>query len=184
LPAVAPVRAKSRLFRQTKDETHVPARKEETAMSIRRTKCLLHLFLFLVLPFAATGRENPDASRLLLPEDLNWLSSPALHGLQTSVLIGNPAEKGAYVQRIKLPPHVRLEPHWHPNRSRMVTVLQGTFSYAYGETFDASKLKVLPPGSFFTEPAGIAHYAMTGNDEVVLELHATGPDGTVYLQKP
>ena len=64
----------------------------------------------------------------------------------------------------------------------MVTVLSGTFYYAYGDKFDESKLKELPPGSFFTEPSGMSHYAMTKNQEVILQLNAIGPDGTSYVK--
>ncbi len=41
----------------------------------------------------------------------------------------------------------------HPD-SRFVTVLSGTFFVAFGNTFDATKLKALPAGGIYTEPTG------------------------------
>jgi len=64
----------------------------------------------------------------------------------------------------------------------MVTVLSGTLYYAYGDKFDESKLKALPPGSFFTEPKDMPHYAMTKDEVVILQLNAIGPAGTKYVE--
>jgi quercetin dioxygenase-like cupin family protein len=112
-----------------------------------------------------------------LPDDLHWSTNPKLHGLQTVVLAGDPNVPEPYAQRIKLPPNYRLEPHSHSNDSRMVTVLSGTFYFAYGETFDETKLRAFGPGGFFTEPKGVSHFAVT-KEEVILQLNAVGPDGT------
>jgi quercetin dioxygenase-like cupin family protein len=136
--------------------------------------------------FFAAGCAPAQATRTvqLLPGDLQWRSSPKLHSLQTATLIGDPARPGPYVQRIKLPPNHRLEPHSHPNSARMVTVLSGTLYFGYGRTFDEAKLRAMTPGSFFTEPANMPHYARTGDQEVVLQLNADGPDGTTYVAQP
>jgi quercetin dioxygenase-like cupin family protein len=80
-----------------------------------------------------------------------------------------------------MPPHFRLPPHWHPNEARTVVVLSGTLYFAFGEKFDESKLKALPAGSFFTEPKNAAHFAMTKEDGVELQLNAVGPTGTTYV---
>ncbi|MCE5278652.1 MAG: cupin domain-containing protein [Planctomycetaceae bacterium] len=144
----------------------------------------LSMFMLFCLVSAGSGCSQPDATGpiQLVPSDLQWKSSPALHSLQTATLMGDPAKPAPYVQRIKLPPNHRLEPHSHPNSARVVTVLSGTLHFAYGETFDETKLRPLPPGSFFTEPANMPHFARTGNEPVVLQLSATGPDGTRYVE--
>ncbi|HLA84383.1 MAG TPA: cupin domain-containing protein [Thermoguttaceae bacterium] len=134
--------------------------------------------------WATTVSVAPPAGAVCrLPAELEWKSNPRVHGLQTAVLAGDPRAAGPYAQRIKFPPHFRLEPHSHPNEARMVTVLSGTLYFAYGTKFDESQLKRLPPGSFFTEPKDVPHYAMTGEKGVVLELHAIGPDGTNYVKE-
>lgn len=117
-----------------------------------------------------------------LPGELQWSSNPTLHGLQTLTLAGDPNAPGPYAERIRLPPSFRLAPHSHPNEARMVTVLSGTLYYANGDIFDETQLKALPAGSFFTEPKDMPHYAMTRDEEVILQLHAIGPAGTTYVE--
>jgi quercetin dioxygenase-like cupin family protein len=117
-----------------------------------------------------------------LPSDLTWSANPAVHGLQTAVLLGDPKGPGVYVERVKMPAKLRLAPHWHLDQTRRVTVLSGTLYFAFGERFDESKLKPLPAGSFFIEPKGAAHYALT-KDEVILQIDAAGPTGTVYVEE-
>jgi quercetin dioxygenase-like cupin family protein len=117
----------------------------------------------------------------LLPGDLTWSAKPAVHGLPTAVLVGDPNKPGIYAERVKMPANIRVAPHAHLDEFRMVTVLSGTLYFAFGETFDESKLKPLPAGSFFIEPKGVAHYAMT-KGEVILQLDAIGPTGTVYVE--
>jgi quercetin dioxygenase-like cupin family protein len=97
------------------------------------------------------------------------------------MLVGNPNAPEPYAERIRLPANTRLVPHSHPNEARMVTVISGTLYYAFGERFDESKLTPLPPGSFFTEPKDMPHYALT-HEEVILQLNAVGPAGTRYVE--
>jgi hypothetical protein len=124
---------------------------------------------------------NPVAPVRVLPEELQWSGNPQQHGLQTAALFGDPRKAEPYAERIRIPAHSRLKPHWHPNAIRMVTVLSGTLYFAFGEEFDEANLKPMPVGTFFTEPKGAAHYAMTKGDDVVLQLDAVGPAGTTYV---
>jgi quercetin dioxygenase-like cupin family protein len=130
-------------------------------------------------PLATTEKDSVPVC--LLPDDIKWNRDPSVHGLETAALLGDPTVAEPYVQRIKFPANHRLPPHSHPNGSRMVTVLSGTLYFAFGEKFDESKLKALPPGTFFVEPKDTPHYALT-KGEVVLELHAVGPAGTKYVE--
>lgn len=140
------------------------------------------LLLFcLALPSPLRGDGRTETPLSLQPQELQWHSNPKLHGLETTVLAGDPSRPEPYAQRIRLQPGTRLEPHFHPNPARMVTVLEGTLFFAIGERFDAARLKAMPPGSFFTEPAGVAHFAVAGDREVVLQLNAIGPDATTYV---
>jgi hypothetical protein len=41
-------------------------------------------------------------------------------------------------------------------------------------------LKKLPVGSFYTEPPGANHFAMTKVEEAVVYVTRTGPAGTAY----
>ena len=74
----------------------------------------------------------------------------------------------------------RIEPHTHPD-SREVTIISGVFATAYGEKFDADKLKILPAGSFYTEPANVPHYIEI-KEETVLQVSGTGPSGRKFIE--
>lgn len=136
--------------------------------------------IFLAWSFGELQKEPVGAVRLF-PVDLKWKSNPDLHGLETTILFGNPDAPELYIQRIKIPADTRLVPHSHPNSMRMVTVLSGTLYFAFGEKFDESKLTALPPGTFFTEPKDLPHYSLA-KEEVILQLNAIGPAGTTYVE--
>jgi hypothetical protein len=42
-------------------------------------------------------------------------------------------------------------------------------------------LKELPAGSFYTEPPGAEHFAMTKGQETIIEITGYGPSATVYV---
>lgn len=128
---------------------------------------------------AATS--GPVAPVRVLPDELQWKGNASQHGLQTAALFGDSRAAEPYAERIKIPAHTRLKPHRHSNAIRMVTVLSGTLFFAFGEKFDEAKLTPMPTGTFFTEPKGAAHFAMTGDEDVVLQLDAIGPGGTTYV---
>jgi quercetin dioxygenase-like cupin family protein len=132
------------------------------------------------------GNTEDNATPLVqrLPGELKWQENPKLHGLQTSILVGDPTKPEPYAERIKIPAHFKLNPHSHSNSSRMVTVLAGTLYHAFGDQFDESKLEVFPPGSFFTEPENRPHYGLTKDEEVILQLNAVGPADIRYVETP
>ncbi|MDT9546977.1 MAG: cupin domain-containing protein [Chlorobium sp.] len=146
-----------------------------------RLRFLLLLFVLSLTVSGCSGEAKSEMGRMILPVELEWVKNEKLHGLETVVLAGDPSTPHPYAQRIRLAPGTRLEPHFHPNTSRMVTVLEGTLYFAYGDSFREQELRAMPPGSFFTEPANAPHYAVAGSQEVVLELHANGVDGTTYV---
>jgi uncharacterized RmlC-like cupin family protein len=76
-------------------------------------------------------------------------------------------------------PNTRIQPHSHPD-DRVATVVSGDWYFGYGKTFDEAGLKQLPPGSFYTEPPGVDHFAMTKATGVVIQISGTGPSGTTY----
>jgi len=141
------------------------------------------VILVCAVIFYFTSADNAKLTVVrLVPGDISWNTDPKLHGLQTAVLVGDPGAPAPYAQRIRIPAGTKLRPHWHPNMARMVTVISGTLYFAYGDKFDEAKLKAMPAGSFFTEPRNMPHYAVTRNEEALLQLNAIGPDGTVYVK--
>jgi len=102
-------------------------------------------------------------------------------GIQTRVLTGDPTRHGLYTIQLNVPPRTRIEAHDHPD-ARVVTVISGSWQFAYGSRFDEKELKALPPGSFYTEPSEKPHYARTGNTEAVIQITGFGPSGARYME--
>lgn len=150
-------------------------------LASRKTVLLATLGISLSAWSFVWAQNEPALPIQVLPTELKWNGDANLHGLQTAPLAGDPKAPAPYAERIRIPAHYRLRPHSHPNEARMVTVISGTLYYAFGDKFDESKLKALPPGSFFTEPKDMPHYAMTKRKEVILQLNAIGPAATKYV---
>jgi len=52
--------------------------------------------------------------------------------------------------------------------------------FGYGQHFDEKFLKTLPQGSVYSEPAGVDHFAQTGDTTVIVEISGYGPTDTRY----
>jgi quercetin dioxygenase-like cupin family protein len=94
-------------------------------------------------------------------------------------LIGDPSKPGPYTIRLKFPAGFKVAPHTHPD-SREVTVLSGTWYTGYGEKVDVANLKELPAGSFYTEPANIAHYVEI-REPTMIQVSGIGPSGRKFV---
>ncbi len=95
------------------------------------------------------------------------------------MLKGDPNESGVYTIMLRVPAHTQIAAHSHRD-DRVATVVSGTWHIGYGDKFDESKLKALPPGSFYTEPPGQNHFAETGDEPVVVQITGFGPSSTEY----
>jgi quercetin dioxygenase-like cupin family protein len=140
--------------------------------------------MVLVLGGVALAQTAAPAVVALTPAEMKWQSQGGLAapGMEQLNLVGDPAKPGPYTLRIKFPKGFRIEPHTHPD-SREVTILSGTFATGYGEKFDPAGLKILPAGSFYTEPANIPHYIEI-KEEVVLQVSGMGPSGRKFVDRP
>ena len=99
--------------------------------------------------------------------------------VQVVTILGNPSQQGPYSQLLRVGPHASIPAHHHAG-DRIGTVLSGTWHFGYGTKFDASKLKTLPTGSVYTEPANASHFAQTGDEAVTVLITGVGPTDTVY----
>ncbi len=106
--------------------------------------------------------------------------SSGVSGIQTVVLKGDPNQSGVYAIMLRVPAHTQIAAHSHGD-DRVATVVSGTWHFGYGDKFDESKLKTLPPGSFYTEPPGQDHFAETGDESVVVQITGFGPSSTEYV---
>jgi quercetin dioxygenase-like cupin family protein len=116
----------------------------------------------------------------VVPSDLVWATNAA--GFEVAKVVGDPGKPGMYVNRVKFPANLRIQPHFHPDE-RVVVVLQGTVYFAYGEQFDEAKLRPLGPGSVWTEPARQPHYVWAKGGEAVIQVTGIGPSGTTQISK-
>lgn len=103
-----------------------------------------------------------------------------LAGVHTTILSGDPSKPGLYTIRLTVPPHTTIQAHTHKDE-RSAVVVSGTWYFGYGTKAGPAALKPLPPGSFYTEPAGEAHFAATQDEPVVVYITGLGPTDTIYI---
>jgi uncharacterized RmlC-like cupin family protein len=139
---------------------------------------------FLALVFVATA--SAQQGKTVTPAEITWprpaaggVGTSGATGIQTVVLFGDPSKPGLYTIRLKAAPNMRIQAHSHRD-DRSASVISGTWYFGYGKQFDERGLKALPPGSFYTEPAGVDHFAMT-REEVVIQITGYGPSSTTYV---
>ena len=142
------------------------------------------LVMGVALVGTAVAQTAAPAAVALTPVEMTWQSQGAYAspGMEQLNLVGDPAKPGPYTMRLKFPKGFRVEAHTHPDY-REVTILSETFATGYGEKFDPAGLKILPAGSFYTEPANVPHYIEI-KEEVVLQVSGTGPSARKFVDRP
>ncbi|MBZ5525824.1 MAG: cupin domain-containing protein [Acidobacteriia bacterium] len=151
---------------------------------MRKSSATLVLFAVAVV-LAAVQVPSAQAPSLgvmyVTPDKINWKPVPAglPPGAQIAVLAGDPASDGPFVLRMKMPDGYKIAPHRHPV-TETSTVLSGEFRVGAGDTWDDSKLRSLPPGSFVSVPAGQGHFA-TAHGETVIQTQGLGPFKRIYV---
>ena len=146
------------------------------------------LFGFGCATLASVAMFGQSPQQRVTPGEVTWPTSAAssragtsgVSGIQTVTLKGDPAKPGLYALLLRVGPNTRIEPHAHPD-DRVATVASGTWYFGYGSQFAENALKELPAGSFYTEPPGVNHFAMTKGEGVVIQISGTGPSGTAYV---
>jgi hypothetical protein len=141
----------------------------------------------LVVTLGSVHPFAQDPRLTMKPEDVKWPPAAAgaagtsgVSAIQTVVLKGDPSKAGLYTLLLKVSqPNVRIQAHAHSD-DRVATVIKGTWYFAYGDKFDEARLVALPPGSVYTEPPSVNHFAMT-KGEVIIQITGTGPSTTKYV---
>ena len=108
------------------------------------------------------------------------IGSSLLAGVSTKVLFGDPSKQGFYTIVLSVPANTTIAAHSHRD-DRIATVVSGTWKFGYGDRFDAQALKTLPPGSVYSEPGGVNHFAQTGGEPVLVQISGVGPTDTRYV---
>jgi quercetin dioxygenase-like cupin family protein len=143
---------------------------------------------FMAVLLAASGvAAAPSAELRLTPAEIAALAqggagpgSSGVAGIQTSVLAGDPTKAGPYTIRLQAPANTRIAAHGHRDE-RTAVVISGTWFFGYGDKADEARVKALPPGSVYTEPAGQAHYSQTRDEPVVILVTGYGPSDTNFV---
>jgi pimeloyl-ACP methyl ester carboxylesterase/quercetin dioxygenase-like cupin family protein len=145
------------------------------------TIAAIRAFLQVSLPAAALPQTRLMASEVdAMGRNSGGAGTSGLNGVQTTVLSGDPNGPGPYAFEIRVPPHTRIAAHTHRD-NRTALVVSGAWHFGYGETANEATTKALAPGSFYTEPAGVAHFAFTADAPAVVYITGQGPTDTKYV---
>ncbi|WP_172147699.1 MULTISPECIES: cupin domain-containing protein [Pseudomonas] len=130
---------------------------------------------------ASAAWAEPAALITATPAELEWVAAPSVGpGAMIAVIEGDLKTAEPFTFRLKVPANSNIGVHTHPVTER-VTVISGTFYFANGDKFDAAQAKAYQPGDTLIIPAGMPMFAATKDQEVVVQLHGTGPWGISYL---
>jgi hypothetical protein len=156
---------------------------EGTALDHFRTSAALVASMISATAAAQTAPLLPKYSKT--PAELAAIAPTGGVGgsgnpkVQVVNILGAPSEPGLYSQLLKVGPNASIAAHHHAG-DRVGTVLEGTWMFGFGPKFDKAALRTMPVGSVYTEPAGGAHFAMTGDQAVTVLITGVGPTDTVY----
>jgi hypothetical protein len=134
------------------------------------------------------GKEHRSSWRpqRLLVEEFPWdderlkPKGPQRPGITTIYLHGFEKIYDVYTVAYRFDPDIQQPPHTHPDR-RSCFVLAGVWYFGYGSTWDPSVMRELVPGSHYSEPANVPHFAGSGPQGAVVECTAHGPSGTTFV---
>jgi quercetin dioxygenase-like cupin family protein len=148
---------------------------------------LLCVISFLALSLLAAAQET-QVKRRLTPREIEALPSESagagtsgLPAVTTRVLFGDPTKPGLYTIELKVAPNSVIQAHTHRD-TRTAVVISGLWHFGYGPKNEQALVKALPPGAFYTEPAGESHFARTGPDGATVSITGYGPTDTVYAK--
>jgi quercetin dioxygenase-like cupin family protein len=128
---------------------------------------------------ACAADELPEGALRITTDELIWKPG-RVPGHEIAALIGDSTKPGPYVERVKFPANSISQAHSHPE-ARAYTIISGTWYVGYGDKFDPAKLKALPAGSFYTEPANVNHFSQIKEDGVVVQITGGGPTATRFF---
>lgn len=137
--------------------------------------------MLLTAASAQTGERRLTAAQALaLPVVPAGPGTSQLGAIETRLLKGDPSGPGLYTISIRVPPNTRIAAHTHPD-DRTAVVARGVWHFGYGPVAARGESRALPAGSFYTEPAGDAHFAWTGKEGATVYITGQGPSDTRYI---
>lgn len=120
---------------------------------------------------AASGITRADPGKG--PRDHRLIPLQPMTG-DVQLLYGDPDVEGQpFVMRIRELPGTVVPPHSHPVDEH-ITVVQGTWYFGLGETFDRDRLEELTPGTYAFAPQGTWMFGYSPEGAIV-QVHGVGP---------
>ena len=134
--------------------------------------------LFFLIPLCLSASAGSDSGFIRVsPQQVPFKSAA---GLEQAVLFGDPSKPGIYVVRVRFPPGVHSNPHFH-SQDRHVTVIKGIWWMGVGEQLDLGRAVPMKAGSYVFHPAGAAHWDGAGEQETIVQIVGMGPVETVQI---
>ena len=148
---------------------------------------LLSVMWLLALSLVAPAQDG-QVKRRLTPKEIEALPTQSagagtsgLPAVTTRVLFGDPTKSGLYTIELRVAPNSVIQAHTHRD-TRTAVVVNGLWYFGYGPKNEQALVKALPPGAFYTEPAGESHFARTGPEGATVSITGYGPTDTVYTK--
>jgi quercetin dioxygenase-like cupin family protein len=135
---------------------------------------LISVMLACVASLGLAADSNADFVHLT-PEQIPFKNST---GLEQTVLFGDPTKAGLYVVRVRFPPGIHSNPHYH-SQDRHVTVIKGVWYMGTGDKADISTAIPMKTGSYAFHPARGVHWDGAGAQETIVQIIGMGPVETV-----
>jgi quercetin dioxygenase-like cupin family protein len=142
------------------------------------------LALLLLTPMEMALAQLPAGVVMMTPDEIKALppldATVAPGSPSNTALVGSRTKPGLWVERVSFPANFTHYPHSHPD-DRTYTVISGTLYLGFGDKVDETKIKAMPPGSFWTEPANVNHFLVTRNEPITFQVTGNGPSGTKFV---
>jgi quercetin dioxygenase-like cupin family protein len=145
---------------------------------MRKFNMLLAILLIVATAGAAYAQFLEQITRL--PNEIEYQAPVRPGAVPAVVLYGDMTKGGLYVYRVKFPAGFKVMPHWH-GEERTFVVLSGTLYMGVNESWDETKMKAYPAGSFVSEPPKLPHYTWAKDGEVILQITGIGPASTTSI---
>ena len=116
------------------------------------------------------------APRMVFPlNDSEWRdATPGMPlGTRYAVISGDPTKAERFLMRVELPKGYRVPPYTRAVDENLI-VLSGKLMIGHGRSFDRTRMRALPSGSFQVLGANEAHYMLT-IDGATVQIFGVGP---------
>jgi quercetin dioxygenase-like cupin family protein len=141
-----------------------------------RSSIIGSLFLACAMTLTLAADGPADFIRLT-PEQMPFKNTS---GFEQAILFGDPMKPGLYVVRVRFPPGIHSNPHYH-SQDRHVTVIKGVWYMGTGNKADIAAAVPLKAGSYAFHPAHGVHWDGAGAEETIVQIIGMGPVETVQV---